>query len=239
MPLPKIATPTYELVLPSSDRKIKYRPFLVKEEKLLIIAMESEDQKQITNAIKTVINNCILTRGIKVDKLSTFDIEYLFLNIRGKSVGEEVEVLVTCPDDNKTQVPVIIPLDEIKIIKNPDHKKDIKLDDNLTMRMKYPSLSEFVKTNFDIEGSVSIEESFELITACVEQIFNEEESWNSSDFTKKEMIDFLDQLNSKQLKEIESFFDTMPKLSHTIKITNPETKVKNEVVLEGLSSFFE
>ena len=239
MPLPKIATPTYELVLPSSDRKIKYRPFLVKEEKLLIIAMESEDQKQITNAIKTVINNCILTRGIKVDKLSTFDIEYLFLNIRGKSVGEEVEVLVTCPDDNKTQVPVIIPLDEIKIIKNPDHKKDIKLDDNLTMRMKYPSLSEFVKTNLDIEGSVSIEESFELITACVEQIFNEEESWNSSDFTKKEMIDFLDQLNSKQLKEIESFFDTMPKLSHTIKITNPETKVKNEVVLEGLSSFFE
>ena len=239
MPLPKIATPTYELVLPSSDRKVKYRPFLVKEEKILIIAMESEDQKQITDAIKTVINNCILSRGIKVDKLSTFDIEYLFLNIRGKSVGEEVEVLVTCPDDNKTQVPVIIPLDEIKIIKNPDHKKDIKLDDNLTMRMKYPSLSEFVKTNFDIEGSVSIEESFELITACVEQIFNEEESWNSSDFTKKEMIDFLDQLNSKQLKEIESFFDTMPKLSHTIKITNPETKVKNEVVLEGLSSFFE
>tara|TARA_Y100000996_G_C22339493_1_gene568010 strand:+ start:49 stop:768 length:720 start_codon:yes stop_codon:yes gene_type:complete len=239
MPLPKIATPTYELVLPSSDRKIKYRPFLVKEEKILIIAMESEDQKQITNAIKSVINSCILTRGIKVDKLSTFDIEYLFLNIRGKSVGENVEVLVTCPDDNKTQVPVIIPLDEIKIIKNPDHKKDIKLDSDLTMRMKYPSLSEFIKTNFDIDGSVSIQESFELITACVEQIYNEEESWNSSDFTKKEMIDFLDQLNSKQLKEIESFFDTMPKLSHTVKITNPETKVKNEVVLEGLSSFFE
>mgnify|MGYP001350599863 FL=1 len=239
MPLPKIATPTYELVLPSSDRKIKYRPFLVKEEKILIIAMESEDQKQITNAIKSVINSCILTRGIKVDKLSTFDIEYLFLNIRGKSVGENVEVLVTCPDDNKTQVPVIIPLDEIKIVKNPNHKKDIKLDNDLTMRMKYPSLSEFVKTNFDIDGSVSIEESFELITACVEQIYNEEESWNSSDFTKKEMIDFLDQLNSKQLKEIESFFDTMPKLSHTIKVTNPETKVKNEVVLEGLSSFFE
>ena len=121
MPLPKIATPTYELVLPSSDRKIKYRPFLVKEEKILIIAMESEDQKQITNAIKSVINNCILSRGIKVDKLSTFDIEYLFLNIRGKSVGENVEVVVTCPDDNETEVSVIIPLDEIKVKINPDH----------------------------------------------------------------------------------------------------------------------
>ena len=139
MPLPKIATPTYELVLPSSDRKIKYRPFLVKEEKILIIAMESEDQKQITNAIKSVINNCILSRGIKVDKLSTFDIEYLFLNIRGKSVGENVEVLITCPDDEKTQVPVMIPLDEIKVQKHPDHNKDIKLDDNLVFRMKYPS----------------------------------------------------------------------------------------------------
>ena len=129
MPLPRIATPTYELVLPSSNRKIKYRPFLVKEEKILIIAMESEDQKQITNAIKTVINNCILTRGTKVDKLSTFDIEYLFLNIRGKSVGENVEVILTCPDDNTTQVPVMIPLDEIKVDINPEHTKDIKLDE--------------------------------------------------------------------------------------------------------------
>ena len=150
MPLPRIATPTYELVLPSSNRKIKYRPFLVKEEKILIIAMESEDQKQITNAIKTVINNCILTRGTKVDKLSTFDIEYLFLNIRGKSVGENVEVILTCPDDNTTQVPVMIPLDEIKVDINPEHTKDIKLDENLTMRMKYPSLSEFVSNNFII-----------------------------------------------------------------------------------------
>tara|TARA_R100001015_G_C4630752_1_gene192679 strand:- start:2338 stop:3057 length:720 start_codon:yes stop_codon:yes gene_type:complete len=239
MPLPKIATPTYELVLPSSDRKIKFRPFLVKEEKILVIAMESEDQKQITNAIKTVINNCILSRGIKVDKLSTFDIEYLFLNIRGKSVGENVEVLVTCPDDNKTQVPVIIPLDEIKIQKNPEHKKDIKLDDNLVMRMRYPSLSEFIKSNFDFDGSIGVDESFDLVISCIDQIYNEEESWTSSDCTKKEMSEFLEQLSSKQFKEIEKFFDTMPKLSHKIKVKNPKTKVENEIVLEGLSSFFE
>ena len=239
MPLPKIATPTYELVLPSSDRKIKYRPFLVKEEKILIIAMESEDQKQITNAIKSVINNCILSRGIKVDKLSTFDIEYLFLNIRGKSVGENVEVLITCPDDEKTQVPVMIPLDEIKVQKHPDHNKDIKLDDNLVLRMKYPSLSEFIKSNFDLTGNIGVEESFDLIISCIDQIYNEEESWTSADCTKKEMVEFLDQLNSKQFTEIENFFDTMPKLSHTVKVTNPETKVKSDIVLEGLSSFFE
>ena len=239
MPLPKIATPTYELVLPSSDRKIKYRPFLVKEEKILIIAMESEDQKQITNAIKSVINNCILTRGIKVDKLSTFDIEYLFLNIRGKSVGENVEVIVTCPDDNETEVSVVIPLDEIKIKKDPDHNRDIKLDDSLVMRMRYPSLSEFVKTNFDLNDEITVDQSFDLIISCIEQVYNEEESWNASDCTKKEMTEFLEQLSSKQFKEVEKFFDTMPKLSHTIKVTNPKTKVKNEVLLEGLSSFFE
>ena len=239
MPLPKIATPTYEMVLPSSNKKIKYRPFLVKEEKILIIAMESEDQKQITNALKTVINNCILSRGIKVDKLSTFDIEYLFLNIRGKSVGENVEVMITCPDDNETQVPVIIPLDEIKIQRNPKHRRDIKLDDNLVMRMRYPSLNEFIKTNFDFSNEVGVEESFDLVISCIDQIFNEEESWTSSDCTKKEMVDFLEQLSSKQFKDVEQFFDTMPKLSHKIKVTNPKTKVENEIVLEGLSSFFE
>ena len=239
MPLPKIATPTYELVLPSSDRKIKYRPFLVKEEKILIIAMESEDQKQITNAIKSVINNCILNRGIKVDKLSTFDIEYLFLNIRGKSVGENVEVIVTCPDDNETEVSVNIPLDEIKVKRDPDHNRDIKLDDNLVMRMRYPSLSEFVKTNFDSDEDITVDQSFDLIISCIDQVYNEEESWNASDCTKKEMTEFLEQLSSKQFKEVEKFFDTMPKLSHTIKVTNPKTKVKNEVLLEGLSSFFE
>ena len=238
MPLPKITTPIYELELPSIKKKIRYRPFLVKEEKILIIALESEDQKQITNAIKTVIGNCILSRGIKVDQLSTFDIEYLFLNIRGKSVGESVEVLITCPDDDKTQVPFTINLDEILIKEDPKHSRDIVLDDNLKMRMKYPSLNEFIKTNFSTEDGIKMSDTFNLICSCIDQIYNEEESWGSSDCTKKELTEFLEQLSSKQFKEIENFFETMPKLSHTLTIKNPNTDVESEVVLEGLTSFF-
>ena len=238
MPLPKITAPTYELVLPSSGRKCKYRPFLVKEEKLLIIAMESEDTKQITTAVQNVLKNCILTRGIKVEKLATFDIEYLFLNIRGKSVGEEVEVMITCPDDGETQVPAVINLDDIKINETKGHTRDIKIDDTLSLRMKYPSMDEFVKNNFDISEGMDIEDTFELIASCIEQVYSEEESWNASDCTRKELVDFIDQLGTKQFKEVENFFATMPKLSHTLKVTNPKTKVENEILLEGLQSFF-
>jgi hypothetical protein len=238
MPLPKIATPTYELEIPSSKKTIKYRPFLVKEEKILIIAMESEDPKQIAEALKTVIGNCILTRGIKVDNLSIFDIEYLFLNIRGKSVGEDVDVLLTCPDDGTTQVPVSINLDEIKVLVKPEHTTDIKLDDSLILRMKYPSMSEFVKNNFSNEGGMSVDDTFTMISSCIEQIYNEEESWAAADSTKKELTEFLEQLTSQQFKEVEKFFETMPKLSHTVKIKNPNTEVESEIVLEGLSSFF-
>tara|TARA_B100001094_G_scaffold326567_1_gene382971 strand:- start:16 stop:732 length:717 start_codon:yes stop_codon:yes gene_type:complete len=237
MPLPKISTPTYELVLPSSGKKIKYRPFLVREEKVLIIAMESEDEKQIATAVKDVIKDCILTRGVKVDDLSTFDIEYLFLNIRGKSVGEDVEVLVTCPDDGETQVPTVINLDDIKVQMGKDHSKDIVLDADLTLRMKYPSMTEFVKNNFSGE-EITVEETFDLISSCIEQVFNEEESWSTSDCTKKELNEFLEQLSSKQFKEIEKFFETMPKLSHTVKVKNPNTGVENKIVLEGLNAFF-
>jgi hypothetical protein len=238
MPLPKIATPTYELEIPSLKKTISFRPFLVKEEKILIIAMESQDNKQIANAVKTVISNCILTKGIKVDDLATFDIEYLFLNIRGKSVGESVDVLITCPDDNDTQVPMSINLDDIKVQTKSEHSKDIKLDDNLTMRMKYPSMNEFIKSNFNNQESITVDDSFDLICSCIEQIYNEEESWSASDFTKKDLTEFLEQLSSKQFKEIETFFDTMPKLSHVLKVKNPNTKVESEVVLEGLSAFF-
>ena len=239
MPLPTVATPSYELELPSNKKKVKYRPFLVKEEKILIIAMESEDPKQIARAVKDVITNCILTRGIKVDELSTFDIEYLFLNIRGKSVGEDIEVLITCPDDGMTQVPTLITLDEIKVQISPDHTKDIKLDDSLSLRMKYPSMSEFIKSNFSVDAaSVTVDETFELISSCIEQIYNEEESWSASDYTKKELLEFLEQLNSKQFKEIEKFFETMPKLSHTLTVKNPNTGVESDVVLEGLTAFF-
>jgi len=237
MPLPKISTPTYELELPSTGKKIKYRPFLVKEEKILIIAMESEDEKQITNAIKEVISSCIITRGVKIDQLSTFDIEYLFLNIRGKSVGEEVEVMVTCPDDGVTQIPTVINLDEIRVQKGKNHSRDIKLDDELILRMKYPSLNEFIKNNFSGE-EISVDNTFDLIASCVEQVYSEEESWSASDCTKKELKQFLEQLSSKQFKEIENFFDTMPKLSHTVTVTNPKTGVESDIVLEGLTAFF-
>ena len=237
MPLPTISTPTYELVLPSSNRKIKFRPFLVKEEKILILAMESQDTKQIANAVKNVITHCILTKGIKVDKLSTFDIEYLFLNIRGKSVGEDIEVMVTCPDDGKTQVPALINIDSIKVQKSDDHDRDIKLDEQYTLRMRYPSLNEFIKSNFSVE-EMKVDDTFDLIASCIDQIYSEEESWTQEDCTKKEMVEFLEQLNSSQFKEIETFFETMPKLSHKVKVKNPNTGVESEIVLEGLQNFF-
>ena len=238
MPLPKIATPSYELVIPSSKKKIKFRPFLVKEEKILILAMESQDSKQIANAVKNVISSCILSRGIKVEKLSTFDIEYLFLNIRGKSVGEQIEVMVTCPDDKKTQVPSVINIDSIKVQTDKSHSRDIVLDDQYTLRMKYPSLDEFIKNNFSNIGDVNVDDTFDLIASCIEQVFSEEESFTASDCTKKELSQFLEQLNSSQFKEIEKFFETMPKLSHTVKVINPNTQVENEIVIEGLQSFF-
>jgi hypothetical protein len=238
MPLPKISTPTYELELPSTGQTIKFRPFLVKEEKLLVLALETEDTKQITNGIKTVIKNCIETKGIKVEELPTFDIEYLFLNIRGKSVGEDIEVNIICPDDEETTVPVKINIDEIKVQKNDNHSTKVKIDDEIMMEMKYPSLEQFIKSNFDFNDNNAIEQSFELISSCIDKIYTEEEVWTSSDVTKKEINDFLETMNSSQFKSIEKFFETMPKLSHKIKVKNPNTKVESEVVLEGLSSFF-
>ena len=238
MPLPKIATPTYELELPSTGKSIKYRPFLVKEEKVLVIALESEDTKQITNAIKAVLKNCVLTKGIKVENLPTFDIEFLFLNIRGKSVGEEIEVNIVCPDDGETNVPVFIDLDSIQVEKDDDHTNQIKLDDDLMMEMKYPSLEQFIKNNFDFQEGNQMDQSFELIATCIDKIYNEDEVWATADCTKKEVKEFLESMNSSQFKEIEKFFESMPKLKHTIEVTNPNTKVTSEVVLEGLASFF-
>ena len=238
MPLPKIATPTFELEIPSIKKTIKYRPFLVKEEKILILAMESEDPKQIAESVKTVITNCILTKGIKVVDLATFDIEYMFLNIRGKSVGENIDVLITCPDDNQTQVPVSIDIDDIQVIYNENHTRDIKLDSEYTLRMRYPSMQEFIKNNFSQTADVSVDDTFDMIASCIEQVYSEEESWASSDVTKKELLDFVEQFTSKQFKEIEKFFETMPKLSHTVKLNNPNTGVESEVILEGLTSFF-
>ena len=238
MGLPKISTPTYELELPSTEETILYRPFLVKEEKLLVIALESEDTKQITTAIKTVIKNCIITKNIKVETLPTFDIEFLFLNIRGKSVGEQVDVNIICPDDNETNVSISINLDDIKVQKNEEHTNKIKVDPTIMMEMKYPSLEQFIKNNFDFNNQNAMDQSFDLIASCIDKIYTEDEVWSTSDVTKKEVTEFLESMNSSQFKDIEKFFETMPKLSHKIQITNPKTEVESEVVLEGLASFF-
>tara|TARA_B100000427_G_scaffold327409_1_gene338084 strand:+ start:319 stop:1035 length:717 start_codon:yes stop_codon:yes gene_type:complete len=237
MPLPQINTPTYELVLPSTGKKIKYRPFLVREEKILIMALESEDMQQISTAIVDTLSQCILTKGVKVEKLATFDIEYLFLNIRAKSVGETVEVGITCPDDGQTQVQQEIEIDSIKVKKDRSHKNSIKLDDTLSMKMKYPSMDQFIASNFD-QNYDNVDTTLGMIIGCIDMIYNEEESWNASESTDKELSEFIEQLNTKQFKLIEKFFSTMPKLTHTIKVTNPETKVESEVVLEGLAAFF-
>tara|TARA_B100001939_G_scaffold299441_1_gene274867 strand:- start:961 stop:1683 length:723 start_codon:yes stop_codon:yes gene_type:complete len=239
MPLPKISTPTYELELPSNKKRIKYRPFLVREEKILIMALESENTKQISDAIVQVLKDCILTRGIKINELATFDIEYLFLNIRAKSVGETVEVNVTCPDDGETMVPMEIAIDDIKVQKEEEHSNIIKLDDRLSMKLKYPSMNQFIESNFEVSDSdMGVDQSLRMITTCVDIIYDSEESWSASDCTKKELTDFIEQLNTKQFKEIENFFTTMPKLSHKVNVKNPNTGVESEVVLEGLASFF-
>ena len=236
MPLPSIATPTFELELPSTGQTIEYRPFLVKEEKILLYALESESQKQISNAVKTVIKNCIKTKGIKVEKLPTFDIEYLFLNIRGKSVGEDIEVGLICPDDGETTVTVNINVEDIEVQKEKGHDTQIKLNDELMIEMRYPSLTQFVKDNFDTESEA--DRSFDLIATCIDKVYTEEEVWETVNCTKKEILDFVEGMNSTQFKKIEDFFTSMPKLSHTVKIKNPNTGVESEVVLEGLASFF-
>ena len=241
MPLPRIATPTYELDLPSTGKIIKYRPFLVKEEKILILALETQDPKQITLAIKSVLKDCILTKGIKVEDLPSFDIEYIFLNVRGKSVGESIELIITCSDDGVTEVPVKIYVDEINVIKDLNHTSEIKIDDKIVIKMKYPSLDQFIKNNFDFtvqESQSTIEKSFDIISSCIEAVYTEEESWAASDCTKKELIDFIETMNSSQFKKIEEFFETMPKLTHTFTVINPKTKQENTVTLEGLTSFF-
>ena len=240
MPLPKIATPQYTLDLPSTGKSIKYRPFLVKEEKILILALESEDVKQITSAIKQILKDCIITKGIKVEELPTFDIEYIFLNVRAKSVGEAIELIVTCSDDGTTEVPVKVYIDEIQVQKDPNHSTDINLGDGLVLRMKYPSLNEFVKNNFDFSSNdvSSIEKSFDIVSSCIDMVFNADECWAAADCTKKELNDWIETLTSQQFQEVEKFFNTMPKLSHTFKVTNPNTEKESEVTLEGLTSFF-
>ena len=237
MPLPKINTPTYELSLPSNGKKIKYRPFLVREEKILIMALETENQKQITDAVVEILDACIMTRGVKVQNLATFDIEYIFLNVRSKSVGETINVNIICPDDEKTSVEIPIDLESIKVKKDKSHTNIVKIDDNLSLKLKYPSMEQFIENNFESTDE-TIKNTMKLITSSIDMIFSEEESWNASESTQKELEEFIEQLNSKQFQTIEKFFDTMPKLSHRVKVTNPKTNVESTVILEGLAAFF-
>ena len=239
MPLPKINTPTYQLTLPSNNKKIKYRPFLVREEKILILALESGDAKQISSSIVDIMADCIETKGVDITKLPSFDIEYLFLNIRAKSVGETVEVVITCPDDKKTTVDTTINIDDIKIKKTPGHKNIIKLDDKYSMKLKYPSMQQFIDANFDTdeEGS-QVAQSINMLSTCIDMIYDDEESWDAADSSPDELNSFIEQLNTKQFKEVESFFETMPKLEHIVEVTNPKTGKTSKVKLEGLASFF-
>ena len=236
MALPKINVPKYKLKLPSDGRAVNFRPFLVKEEKLLLIATETGEQAEIVTAIKNIITEC--TDISDVEKLSTFDIEYLFLQIRTKSVGESVDVTLTCPDDNETTVPVSIPLDEIKVVKTRGHKKEIKLSDEVAISMGYPSLESFVSMNFVGEDETQIDAIFTMAASCIETISDTEQVYDCKDLPKQEIVEFLEQLNTKQFMMIQKFFETMPKLTHTVKITNPNTGVESDVVLEGLASFF-
>ena len=239
MPLPKLNTPTYELTLPSSNRKVKYRPFLVKEEKILLIAMESEDEKEMQNAVKQILKNCILTRGISVDKLAVFDIEYLFLNIRGKSVGEEITLNIVCPDDEKTEVEVAVNVEDVKIQKSDKHDPVIQLTDQVGIVMKYPSMEMFVKNNITGEDQQKVDTIFDMTIDCISQVVEGEDVLEAKSFSKKEMLEFVETFDTQQFQKIQDFFETMPKLSHKIKVLNPKTNVKSEVVIEGLSSFFD
>jgi hypothetical protein len=220
---------------PSTDQLIKYRPFLVKEEKVLLMAMESEDENQMINAVKTILKNCIVSK-IKVDDLAVFDIEYLFLNIRAKSVGEQIDLNITCPDDGETVVPLEINVEDIQVQKSEDHSRIIPLTDTISVVMKYPSMEMFVKTNFT--ANAKTEDVFEIAASCIEQVVEGEDVYETKSFTKKEINEFLDSLDTAQFLLIQKFFESMPKLSHTVKVTNPVTNVESDVVLEGLASFF-
>ena len=233
MPLPKLAIPEYELELPLTGTKVTYRPFLVKEEKLLYLAMESQDNKQMVKAVKTIIKNCTNLKS-NVDKLATFEIEYIFLRIRAKAVGEISEFKITAPDDEKTSIPVQIPLEEVEVQVPDGHDKKIKLDDKIGIVMKYPSLDAFIQQN--MSENPTVDDIFEMAAKCIDQVFDDEEVYDS--FSHKEALEFLENLNSEQFALIQNFFETMPKLQHTFKVKNPKTKKESEYTISGLQSFF-
>lgn len=233
MPLPKLAVPEYECTLPVSGQKVEFRPFLVKEEKLLYLAMESQKEKEMIKAVKTILKNCTDVKS--VDSLPTFELEYLFLQIRSKAVGETSEFKITCEDDGKTQVDVALDLNEVEVVIPKDHKKIVKLSDEVKIQMRYPALDVFVERN--MTDNPTLDDMFDLAADCIDKVYDGDEIYDS--FTKKEATEFIGEMNNEQFQKIQQFFETMPKLSHTLEITNPKTGVVNEVILEGLASFFE
>lgn len=237
-PLPTLSVPTFEAALPSTGKTIKYRPFLVKEEKLLLLAMESEDEKTIENAVREILSNCIVSRGIKVDKLASFDLEYLFLKIRAVSAGEEVQMRVTCLDDNKTQVSVTINLDEVNVEKPEGHTNKIMVQDDIGILMKYPGMEQFINITLLNKDLDTTDELLDVVADCVDQIFQGEEVWDSADTKKEDIIRFLDGMTQQQFEKIQNFFETMPVLRHRFKVVNPNTGVESSYTLEGLQSFF-
>lgn len=236
MALPKVTAPTYELELPSSGKKVKYRPFLVKEEKILLIAMDAKDEKQITQAVIDVLNACIITRGVKPENLASFDLEYLFLKIRAASVGEVVTLNVTCLDDGKTQVAHELNLGEVKVFKPEGHDTKIMINDKVGVIMKYPSINHFINTG--LADNVDAMDGLEFIISCVDQIFEGEEVTEAKDCTKKELTNFVESMTQDQFDRMSKFFETMPKLQHSFKVVNPNTKKESEYTISGLQSFF-
>lgn len=237
MALPKPTVPTYELELPSTGKTIKYRPFIVKEEKLLLIATESGEDKQMRDAIVEILKACILTRGVKVDDLPMFDLEYIFLRIRSKSVGELIEMIFTAKDDNETKLPYTLNLEEVVCNKPEGHDKKVSLSATSGLIMKYPSMEQFITSQI-LQKDQSTEEIFDEIINCVEQIYDGDEVWEAKTTPKKEIKDYLEGLTSKQFEEIQKFYATMPKVSHTFSLTNPNTGVASEYTIEGLTNFF-
>ena len=236
MALPKLTTPTYELEIPSTDEKIKYRPFLVKEEKILMMAMESKSSADITQAVKDIVSECTFNK-VKIDDMPMFDVEYIFLNIRSKSVGEVSKLKLLCPDDNKTYADVEVNLSEVKVQVGDDHTNKIELGNGMGMIMKYPTIDSFKESGIK---DINPNNMLEVISTCIQQIYEEEgkKVYDTKDQTKKEVTDWIEQLNTKQFKDVQNFFDTMPKLKHEITIKNPKTKKESKIMLNGLNDFF-
>ncbi len=236
MALPKIGVPTYELTLPSTGKTVKYRPFLVKEEKILLLALESDNEKEVITAVKNTLRACILSR-VKVDQLPSFDLEYLFLKIRAAAVGEVIEMTVTCNDDNTTQAKVSVNIEEVQVNKQDGHDRKIMLTDDLGIMLNYPSMDRFIESQF-LNKDLDPEHIFEFIAEHIDQIFNGEEVYDSSTTSKKEFREFIESLTSKQFEAIQKFYETMPRLTHTFSVTNPNTGNECNYTLEGLQSFF-